>query len=266
VKLILDIESSNHLHKECDGDVSLLRIGVAGVKVVDEETYRFFTEDTIHEIEALLLEADEIIGFNLVSSGGLDYQMLRNHDVAVEFFSENTFDIMEIFIESFGNFSYFSLENIAEHTLGLPKKKRKNSNYKLIRNGHIDKVKDNLKHELGVIEKLYLHLLKGGQARFKTPGGLVNEHDVNFLLGYNPESKKELCDNYDFIGSIRLQLKDTFDEIVMCEKCESRWRIKSSSYFGDTMKDDVHCGSCGTFLVTVPSNFSGPPLIMDKVE
>lgn len=266
MKVVLDIESSNHLKRECNGDVTKLKIGIAGIKVLSKNEYYFFNETNIADIEGFLLEADEIIGYNLMSAGGLDYPMLKNYHIAVDLFKNKTYDLMELMIESFGHYSNFSLNNIITHTLRVEKKKYKQSNYKLIRNGKIEKVKENLKHELEIIEMLYLHLEDGGLLRFQTPGGLIEEHEVPFLMGYFPDENKELIENYDMpLTGMRLQIKEVFKDIVKCKKCHSNWRIQSICYFGDTMSEDVFCPNCKELLINVRTSFMGPDIKIGKV-
>ena len=66
MKIILDIEPSNHLKKECNGDKSKLKIGLAGIKIFGKEEYYFFEENNIQDIEEYLIRTEEIIGFNLI--------------------------------------------------------------------------------------------------------------------------------------------------------------------------------------------------------
>ena len=39
--IILDIESRNHLEKDCGGDVSKLKIGIAGIKFFSQDKMTF---------------------------------------------------------------------------------------------------------------------------------------------------------------------------------------------------------------------------------
>ena len=128
VTIILDVEPGNHLKKDCEGDASQLRLGLIGVKIFGKEEYRFFDETNLEDLRTLLLGADDIVGFNLVGHNGLDYQILSNCSIPTEFLVPKTFDIMSAMIRAFGSFEGFSLDNLAEHTLKMKKKKTKAAN------------------------------------------------------------------------------------------------------------------------------------------
>lgn len=192
--------------------------------------------------------------------------MLKNYGIAIEAFKDNTYDIMELLIESFGHYSNFSLENVAKNTLGIEKKRHRQANYKLIRNGNIDKVKENLKLELEIIEKLYCHLKKGGILQFETPSGLVDEHEIPFLMGYSPSENKALIENCDmpFTG-MRLQIKAVVNEVIQCNSCKAKWRVKAVCYYGDTVGKDVLCPNCKQILTNVRTSFFGPLVDIERV-
>jgi hypothetical protein len=230
--IIFDIEPRNHLEKDCGGDVSKLKIGIAGIKFFKKDKFSFFDETNIDELEDVLLYTNGIVGFNLVGHNGLDYKMLENYGICVELLYPKTFDLMTVMIRAFGSYKGLSLDNIAENTFGVKKKNTKKANYKLIQSKQIEKVKDNLKHELTIIEMLYLTVINGGIVRFKTPLGLIDEHELPPFAGIFPEIKEEICDPYDLPGvGIRLQIKDKFEDVVRCEKCKKHWRIKSVCYY-----------------------------------
>lgn len=255
---ILDIESRNHLEKDCGGDVSKLKIGIVGIKFFGRNDFLFFDETNIDDLEDILLDADEIVGFNLVGHNGLDYKMLENYGICVELLIPKTFDLMTVMIRAFGSYKGMSLDNIAKNTFGIKKKNTKKANYKLIQSKQIEKVKDGLKHELRIIERLYLSVVNGEVVKFKTSLGFVDEHELPPLGGLFPEIGEEIIEPYDFpAGGMRLQIKDKFEDVVRCEKCEKHWRIKSVCYYGDTMPQNVYCPKCENFLIEVRANMLG---------
>lgn len=256
--IILDIESRNHLEKDCGGDVSKLKIGIVGIKFFGEDKFLFFDESNIDELENILLDVDEIIGFNLVGHNGLDYKMLENYGICVELLIQKTFDLMTAMIRTFGSYKGLSLDNIAEYTFAIKKKNTKKANYKLIQSKQIEKVKDNLKHELRIIEMLYLSVVNGCVVRFRTSLGLIDEHELPPFGGIFPEIGEEIIEPYDLpAGGIRLQIKDKFEDVVRCEKCKKYWRIKSVCYYGDTMPLKTYCPKCRNFLCEVKANMFG---------
>jgi len=256
--LIFDIESRNHLEKDCVGDFSKLELGLAGIKILGKDKFLFFDESNINDLKNILTEADGIVGFNLVGHNGLDYKILKNYGICVESLIPKTFDLMTVMIRAFGSYKNMNLNNISEHTLGIKKKKINKSNYKLIQNKQFEKVKENLKHELVIIECLLITVLNGGIVRFKTPSGLIDEHELPPLGGIFPEFGEEIIQPYDFpVGGMRLQIKDKIEEVVKCNKCNLYWRITSVSYYGDTMPDKIYCPDCDSFLIQVKSNLFG---------
>lgn len=256
--LIFDIETRNHLEKDCGGDISKLKLGLAGIKILGENEFLFFDESNINELEKILFEADEIIGFNLVGHNGLDYKILENYGICIESLIPKTFDLMTVMIRAFGSYKNMNLNNISEYTLGIKKKKSKKSNYKLIQNKQLDKVKENLKHELAIIECLFIIVLNGGLVRFRTPSGFIDEHELPPLGGIFPEFGEEILEPYDLpVVGMRLQIKDKFEEVVKCNKCNLYWRITSVSYYGDTMPEKIYCPNCEKFLIQVKANLLG---------
>lgn len=257
LRIILDIEPRNHLQKECGKDSSKLKIGLVGIKILGKNKFLFFDERNLKSLKVLLERSNEIIGFNLVGHNGLDYVMLENHGIAMKNKLYKTFDLMTLMIRTFGSYEGMGLDNIVEHTFGIKKKKSKKANYKLLRSGQVDKVKENLKHELKIIEKVYKITQNGGLIRFRTPLGLVDEHELSPLAGFSPEPEEDVISPYDLPFGMRLQIKDKKERIVQCANCKKRWKIESICYYGDTMSEDVYCPDCGAFLTETRSNSLG---------
>ncbi len=263
--IIFDIEPRNHLKKDCGEDISKLKIGLVGIKHFGQDKFLFFDETNIDELEAILYDSDEIIGFNLVGHNGLDYKILENYGICVDLLIPKTFDLMTVMIRAFGSYKNMSLDNIAENTLGIKKKKTARPNYKLIQSGQIEKVKENLKHELALIELLYDIVINGGLVRFRTPPGLIDEHELPSFAGMFPEFGEEIIDPYDLpIVGMRLQIKDKLEEVVRCEKCKKHWRIRSVCYFGDTVSQEICCPNCGNYLIEVRANLLGEQPIINE--
>lgn len=265
---ILDIEPRNHLEKDCDGDVLKLKLGIAGIKFFNKDRFLFFDETNIDELEDVLLDADIVIGYNLVGHNGLDYKILENYGIFIEPLIPKTFDLMTTIIRTFGSYKGISLDNIAENTFGIKKKNTKKANYKLIQSKQIDKVESNLKLELTIIEMLYKRVLAGGIVKFKTPFGLIDEHELPPFAGIFPNIDEEITEPYDLpLVGLRLQIKDKSEKTVRCKKCKKYWRIKSICYYGDTISQKVHCPMCGNLLTNVSSNmFREQPKISEIFE
>lgn len=264
--IILDIEARNHLQKDCGGDVSELRVGLAGVKALGKNEFLFFDEVSLDRLERILLGANQIIGFNLVGHDGLDYKMLENYGIDVDEMIPKTYDLMTALIRSFGSYEGLSLDNIARHTFGIRRKTSRKANYRLIQSNRIEEVKANLKNELRIIEKLYFWVAQGKIVRFKTSWGLVDQHELPPFAGFRPEAGEDIIAPYDFpFAGMRLQIKDRTDDIILCKQCNKRWRITSVCYYGDTMAEDVYCPNCNNFLVEVRSSLLGEPVRISAV-
>jgi hypothetical protein len=263
--VILDIESKKHLHNDCAGDFSRLQIGLAGIKYLREDKFEFFLEDNLRELNHVLENASRIIGFNLVGYNGLDYKMLQNYGIKTEPLLSKTYDIMTVLLRVFGSFKGLSLDNIVRKTFNIPKKKGKKANYKLIQSRKIEEVKINLKHELELIEKLFIRIAEGGVINFETRLGLVDEHELTFFNGF-PTKIEEIVDPYDFpVGGMRLQIKDIINEVIKCKKCKTSWQIRSLCYYGDTISEKIHCPRCNNLLMEVRTNLLGEPIsILEK--
>jgi hypothetical protein len=217
------------------------------------------------ELENYLDKSILIIGYNLVGHNGLDYKMLRNYGINTNSFMKKTYDIMTVLIRTFGSYKGLSLDNIVQNTFNICKKKNKKANYKLIQNGQIEVVKINLRHELELLEKLFLRITSGGLVKFKTSSGLIDEHELPFFEGL-PQIKEDVIEPYDFpVGGMRLQIKENIDKIVRCKKCNKYWQIKSVCYYGDTMSEKVFCPHCSNYLIELRSNLFGEQIsIIEK--
>lgn len=255
--VILDIESFNHLKKDCDDDPSKLIIGLVGIKYLGKEKFDFFEKENLNELEVILSNANLIIGYNLVGHNGLDYKMLQNYGFNTKKLLSKTYDIMTVLIRTFGSFKGMSLDNILKSTFDISKKKSKKANYKLIQSGQIDKVKKNLKHELTMIEKLFLRITSGSSINFMTSWHLLDEHELPFYNGF-PIENEEIVEPLDVpIAGMRLQIKDTFNDIVFCKSCNKSWKVKSICYYGDTMSQKIYCPHCNNYLIEVRTNIFG---------
>lgn len=264
--IIFDTEPSNHLHKDCGGDVSKLKLGLAGIKFLEKNKFEFYSDSHIGKLEDKLLCAEYIIGFNLIGHNGLDYKILKNYGVEIEPFTKKTYDLMTAMVRTFGSYQNMSLDNIIRNTFGIKKKYSSKPNYKLLQNGKIKKVTQNLRHELKAIEQLFLHICKDKPIRFETSMGLIDEHEISFFAGFYPEFGEEITEPYDLpIGGMRLQIKEIFDEVIKCSRCKRVWRIKSVSYYGDTLSQKVNCPICKNFLVEVNTNLLGGEVEVSNV-
>ncbi|MFH0869753.1 MAG: hypothetical protein V1866_01705 [archaeon] len=257
-KIIIDIEFANHLEKDCSGNISKLKIGLIGIKYLQKDKYQFFDSSQLDLLKKLLQNAELIIGHNLVGYNGWDYKVLENNGINIKKLLPKTYDTMTAFIRTFGSYKQMSLDSISQHTFNSQKKKYSGANYRLLNAGQIDKVKENLKLELNLIEKLFLRMASGGIVNFETSAGLIDEHEMPPLSGFVPQNDEKIIEPYDFpFGGMRLQIKEMFDKVLMCEKCKQSFHVISASYYGDSSSEEIICPNCGKHLASVPSSMFG---------
>ena len=239
-------------------DVTKLKIGLVGIKDVLEKRYYFYYENEINELSEILNNSEVIVGYNLVGHNGLDYKMLENYGINTSKLNEKTLDLMTTMIRAFGSYKSMSLANFAEHTFNIKKKKSKKANYKLIKNNQFDEVKENLTHELDIIEMLLVRIIDGGIIRFKTYAGLIDEHELSPMSGFYPVYEEDIIDPYELpFAGIQMQIKRRYDFDMECSNCKKNWNIKSVSYFGDSSTDKIFCPNCKEFMTDVGSNLMG---------
>lgn len=255
MEIIFDIETSNHLQKDCNGDKKLLRLGLAGVLPLEGNKALFFTEENLKQLADLLKSSAGIIGFNL--TGGFDYTVLENYKIRTKMLRKKTIDLMPSLIKTFGSYKNLDLDNIAEHTLGKTKMKVK-ARYKLVKSDP-DRLKLVLEDELKLIRELYRHIVSERPISFKNKTGFIDEHEVYLSEGVDCPPKEDMVDHYEFpFAGMTLEIKEEFKKVVKCGKCKRKWSITSRSYYGDTMREKVKCPNCGNEVVEVPSSLMGP--------
>ena len=264
VGIILDIEVSNHLDKDCQGDFTKLNLGLVGIKILGKEEFHYFNEGNIDSLKVILSSAEIIIGYNLIGYNGFDYKVLNNYGIDTKNLIKKTYDIMSLLIKTFGSYKGFGLENIAQHTFGISKKRNNTPNYILIQNKQIDKIKENLRCELEIIERLFSTIMDGGILKFRTSNGLIDEHILNPTLN-NGKIVDEIIEPYDLLG-IRLQIKEKTNEEISCQKCLQKWKVKSISYYGDSIAEKIFCPICDQFLIEVNSNLLGSEIIIENKD
>lgn len=258
-----DVETRNHLKIDCAGDLGELRLGCAGLLPLRGKKARFFGEEAVGELAATLEKAEGVLGFNL--TGGFDYTVLENYNVDTRALRAKTIDLMPFLIRAFGSHKNFSLDNLAEHTLGRKKIRSGTPRYKLAVNDPV-KLQVLIQQELELIRSLYRHIDAGKPVRFKTSVGLIDEHEVYLSAGQDCPPRELMMDPYDFpVGGMRLEIKNAVQRDVSC-KCKRRWRVTSRSYYGDTMSEDVPCPACGASLGKFDSSLMGHPVEVVAIE
>lgn len=263
--VILDIESKNHLKKDCRGDFSKLEFGLAGIKAFKKDSFKFFGSKDLKKLENLLNNSRLIVGYNLVQSGGIDFQMLENSGIPTNRWLSKTYDLMSTMVRSFGSFEEMSLDNISKKTLKKNKKHGKTANYKLLQQGNVETVKQRLKNELKIIEELFIKVFEGHIIDFDLKNSIHPGFELNPLLGFEPDFEEEIIESQDRPWG-RTEIKRKIDEIRICKNCKSKWRVRSVSYYGDTTHEEIFCPECKASLGEVSSSHIGPLVSLEKLR
>jgi DEAD/DEAH box helicase domain-containing protein len=148
--VVFDLETQRSF-EEVGGRSQLHRLGVSvGVAYrYDIDEFLVYTENNIHELIALLLEADLVVGYNIK---GFDYEVLRGY-ADEDFQNLPTFDMMVDLEERLGFRP--KLESVAVPSLGAGKSADGLQALEWWRRGEIDKITEYCREDVKVTRDLY---------------------------------------------------------------------------------------------------------------
>lgn len=117
MKLVFDIETQNTF-SDVGGKSNLadLKISVVGVYWYPKDEYLIFTENNISELEALMSQAELLIGYN---NRGFDNMVLQQYFKQLKLNNKKSVDIMVDLENTLGY--KIKLDSVAEGTLGIHK-------------------------------------------------------------------------------------------------------------------------------------------------
>ena len=162
MKLVFDLETKRSFH-EVGGAHNKAEMGVSivGIYHYKDDAYRTFKEADFDKLEALLKEAEKIIGFNLI---GFDWPVLAAclgdwvHDLP-------TLDLMQEAQASLGH--RVSLDAIAKATLGMAKLGSGLDALRYYQEGDWEKLERYCLEDVKLTKDIYEYALKHGQLYFE---------------------------------------------------------------------------------------------------
>ena len=158
------------------GNKHLMRVAVGVAHDSMDDSYKFFYEEGVNDLLALLWEADLVVGFN---SAGFDYDVLRRYtkeplsglptfDILLEIHREHGFRV--------------GLGNLAENTLGLGKSADGLQSLKWFKEGKLDLVADYCKQDVKVTRDILLFGLENRHLFYRGKDGRKSKLAVNWDL------------------------------------------------------------------------------------
>lgn len=162
--VVIDFETQ-HIFREVGGDVSKLRISVAGLYDYATDTYHTIMEDQIKTIFPLLENASEIIGFNSVH---FDLPVLNPYYVG-DLLELPSLDLMHAVESHLGH--RVSLDDLLKETLGTQKTGHGLLAVDYFHEGKIDELKKYCIADVRLTRELYEYGKEHGEIFFKSAGG-----------------------------------------------------------------------------------------------
>ena|SRR3989344_46872 len=161
-KLVFDLETQKSFDEVGGRDRNhLLKISVAGVYSYREDKYYCFTEDKIYRLGEMLLEADQVIGFNIKR---FDFEVLKPY-VNYDIHTLPYLDILEEVEKLLGH--RVKLDSLAQSTLGIGKSGDGLQALKLYKAGRIEELKKYCIDDVKITKELYDYVLSYGKLLLK---------------------------------------------------------------------------------------------------
>lgn len=162
--LVFDLETK-HLAHEVGGWGHIDKLGLAAAVLldVDHDEAKHFTEEHAGELIDEIIEADRIIGFNIIR---FDYVVLRPYGLAVnEDLVERTTDLMLDIYQALG--FRVALDNLVSATLQESKIADGLQAVAWYKEGLIDKVLEYCEHDVRVTQRLWDFGVQNKHVRFR---------------------------------------------------------------------------------------------------
>jgi DEAD/DEAH box helicase domain-containing protein len=161
-KLVFDLETQKDFNEVGGRDKNhLLKVSVIGVYSYLQDKYYCFTEDQIHKVGEMFLEADLIIGYNIKH---FDFPVLKpylNFDPS----TLPCLDIMEEVEKMVGH--RLRLDNLAQSTLGVGKNGDGLEAIRLFRQGRMDELKKYCLNDVKITKEIYDYVLVYNKLLYK---------------------------------------------------------------------------------------------------
>ncbi len=161
-KVILDLETQKDFTEVGSRNKHhLLRVSIAGIYSYPVNQYQVFTERGLHKLGELLLEADQVIGFNLLQ---FDYAVLKPYFN----FALATLPTLDILMEIEKVLGHrISLETVAQATLGTGKTGTGLAAINLYKTGQHEELKKYCLNDVKLTKEIYDYGQKHGKLLYK---------------------------------------------------------------------------------------------------
>ena len=174
--IVFDLETKNLAH-EVGGWSNIDKLGLAAAVLLHAETGEIFryVEQDANELIAKLLNADQVVGFNVVR---FDYDVLRPYGLSQNpNLIQKTIDLLDHLYQDLG--FRLSLDNLAEATLNETKSADGIIAVQWFREGKINQVLDYCEQDVLVTHRLWEYGRENGHVKYR---------DRNFRLQRVPVS------------------------------------------------------------------------------
>ena len=161
---VFDLETKNLAH-EVGGWSNIDKLGLAAAVLLHVDTGEVFryVEQDASELIAQLLNADQVVGFNVVR---FDYDVLRPYGLSRNLdLIEKTIDLLDHLYQYLG--FRLSLDNLAEATLNETKSADGIIAVQWFREGKIDKVLDYCEQDVHVTHRLWEYGRENGHVKYR---------------------------------------------------------------------------------------------------
>lgn len=155
------------------------KIKIAELGILRNGVYKTFEENNINKLIPELLDAELIVGHNIMK---FDYEVLKHYLPKDEMFKIilKSFDTMLEFDKFTGDAGWISLDDISQRNFGMKKNEDSIKIPQMWREGKIDVVKTYLLNDLKMTEQFYLLGKKGHTFKYdhKVYGVSKGEREV----------------------------------------------------------------------------------------
>ena len=161
-KIVLDLETQKSFDDVGGfGKNHLLKVSVVGVYSYLQDKYLTFTEDQIYRLGEMLMEADQIIGFNIRN---FDFQVLQPYMN----FKLHEIPHLDILVEIEKIIGHrIKLDNLAQTTLGYGKSGDGLQALKFWKLGQIEELKKYCLDDVRVTKEVYDYVQKYNKCHYK---------------------------------------------------------------------------------------------------
>jgi len=161
-KIVLDLETQKSFEDVGGfGKNHLLKVSVCGVYSYKDDKYFCFAENEMRELEDMLSQADEIIGFNIINFDFVVLQPYLNFKLS----AAPSLDILTEVEKIIGH--RVKLDNLAQTTLGVGKSGDGLMALKLWKEGKIKELKKYCLDDVRLTKEIYDYALKNSKLKYK---------------------------------------------------------------------------------------------------